>query len=750
MKIIKQITVIVLALYGQSMLALTARQVNLYQNRIKQLEKIKTNNPVELQNIVAELQEINAALGGASAQGKTMGAQATMPALEEKMKALQAAGVEIPESGIVSYTPQASIQKATSPTIASPYEPNELAKKPKAFAGQRPRTKKGGKTAQPAEEASLESAGASSETLSGPSKKLIKKVQFLLTESQQLKEEEKLVKKVDEALFNIPLEIAYPNVLRSLTEINIDLARNEIQERECNDAQCIKEAVTLRSQIQALKLRAVEYFDLVNKVHNPPITNLQSVKTYQKPQRGGLIGIWDQFFVPAPNSIVGKLIGKMDLAALYTRITNAIAPKDKDWAALLHKVFLKELEFRIDAEMKPFRDKENAKNSKVSWLARGTFTASKIQSINEKIAAIESKTIAETYPNQLNNLKIEREMYARKGLSGYDNNRAANQYEGNEKKKEILYNLVTKLLPYANTKFFGGYTVPNNDRNLRAPEPASYEDAIIDEHCGLTYQDLVNFYTSAMQTYEELSAAGAAAGKAALAQAVQQIEEYLKAKNIEEEALKNLKIKVYDEWYSGETPQPTTPAEEKAIKESKIKAYDEWYSTQSFPTETATPEEKQELNNLIQAITKLENNVLTIDEKIVETEIKEQKAVLEDDQAKLNADALTASIVAKNPNVLYSIVENVEKAAPTVFTPKYNTKENLERSTSMFSREKLNQDGFMKRWFGLGGAKPKVEPAAEEKAVEFSDLSAERAEQVAQELTDYDANPYNQAYEGGV
>ena len=103
MKILQKIAIVMVALYGQSIVALTSQQYVRYQNRINELKNMKTQDLRRMQNAIAELQEINNVLVGTSTREKMAFGQSLMEQIDEvlnaKVKSFKSAGGRVPLGG---------------------------------------------------------------------------------------------------------------------------------------------------------------------------------------------------------------------------------------------------------------------------------------------------------------------------------------------------------------------------------------------------------------------------------------------------------------------------------------------------------------------------------------------------------------------------------------------------------------------------------------------------------------------------
>lgn len=103
MKILQKIAIVIVALYGQSVVALTARQYNRYQSRVNELKNINTTDLRRMQNIIVELQEIDNDLAAMSPREKASLGQSLIDqvddVLDQKVALFKRAGGRIPLGG---------------------------------------------------------------------------------------------------------------------------------------------------------------------------------------------------------------------------------------------------------------------------------------------------------------------------------------------------------------------------------------------------------------------------------------------------------------------------------------------------------------------------------------------------------------------------------------------------------------------------------------------------------------------------
>lgn len=104
MKILKQITILGLVFGCQALFALSPRQWGIYKTRIESLQNTQSTDQRTLQNIIAELQEINNVLVKTTAHEKANIGQSLIDqidnVLDKKVKLFQRAGGRMPLGGV--------------------------------------------------------------------------------------------------------------------------------------------------------------------------------------------------------------------------------------------------------------------------------------------------------------------------------------------------------------------------------------------------------------------------------------------------------------------------------------------------------------------------------------------------------------------------------------------------------------------------------------------------------------------------
>lgn len=298
----------------------------------------------------------------------------------------------------------------------------------------------------------------------------------------------------------VPLIDKYNRILLALDRINILRALNDFKAMRANESVDIDALIQEKNVILAMRDALIEYFNALNITHG--IKNGADALREQKQQGTQSV------FTIQPGSILGSWFNKPNAQTTYEKIKKAIecTPGTPAYDALYEKVETAELERRIDGEMKPMKDKELTTN--VSWMPRGKYTWKKIQILNKRI----NDTTNPPSEKLKKSLEKERMWYARKGLSGYDNNEKANN---NQKDTAILNGLTAEqfeakinglldeLRKYSQHGFFG-YRVEPNDTRQASGSPASFEDAIIKQAVANPDTQAIIQLTKAMNTFENM------------------------------------------------------------------------------------------------------------------------------------------------------------------------------------------------------------------------------------------------------